>query len=218
MWRIRIWSRNNERVTARRRCMIKDGYMKKGANVRVMQGDAIMYDGKLKVGVGCAGFGGGVAVVSSLEVICSTVVVVPSGRTRDNPHTAVAVSRRARRRERDNDDDDDRSRAAHTSGRFGRRDCETRTCGATAVPACGFDASRSSAPPRSIPSVTRCPVRFAARAPWLSPAAAVCVCVSACVCSRDLHSTPRRCATSKRTSLSSTRATSAACRSSTGRR
>ena len=38
--------------------MIKDGYMKKGANVRVMQGDAIMYDGKLKVGVGCAGFGG----------------------------------------------------------------------------------------------------------------------------------------------------------------
>ena len=116
MWRIRIWSRNNERVTARRRCMIKDGYMKKGANVRVMQGDAIMYDGKLKVGVGCAGFGGGVAVVSSLEVICSTVVVVPSGRTRDNPHTAVAVSRRARRRERDDDDDDDRSRAAHTSG------------------------------------------------------------------------------------------------------
>ena len=119
-----------------RRCMIKDGYMKKGANVRVMQGDAIMYDGKLKVSVGgCAGFGGGVAVVSSLEVICSTVVVAPSGRTRDNPHTAVAVSRRARRRERDDDDDDDRSRAAHTSGRFGRRDCETRTCGATAVPA-----------------------------------------------------------------------------------
>ena len=192
MWRIRIWSRNNERVTARRRCMIKDGYMKKGANVRVMQGDAIMYDGKLKVGVGCAGFGGGVAVVSSLEVICSTVVVAPSGRTRDNPHTAVAVSRRARRRERDNDDDDDRSRAAHTSGRFGRRDCETRTCGATAVPAyCAvqllcprivFDASRSSAPPRSILSVTRCPVRFAARAPWLSPAAAVCVCVCVCVC------------------------------------
>jgi len=29
-------------------CMIKDGYMKKGANVRVMKGDAIMYDGKLK--------------------------------------------------------------------------------------------------------------------------------------------------------------------------
>ena len=28
--------------------MISEGYIKKGANVRVMQGDAIMYDGKLK--------------------------------------------------------------------------------------------------------------------------------------------------------------------------
>ena len=28
--------------------MITEGYIKKGANVRVMQGDAIMYDGKLK--------------------------------------------------------------------------------------------------------------------------------------------------------------------------